>query len=77
MSDDSYTYMQLITLNGTAPYDATLFEFNVIEGGALQILDKSRSTIDLIGPGFWVAVVHSSGEERLDWDFLAPKHGDA
>ncbi len=63
-------YKTLITRNGEAPYDASAFSFSVVDGGALQITSAGGET-DLIGPGFWVAVVGSDGRDRLDWDFLA------
>lgn len=68
-------YKQLFTLNGSAPYDANAFKFEVVEGGALQITSQGNK-VDLIGPGFWVAVVHSDSEDRLDWDFLAPPQSE-
>lgn len=65
-------YKRLITLRGSAPYADDAYTFDVIEGGALQITSRSGNTIDLIGPGYWVAVVDGESTDRLDWNFLAP-----
>ena len=61
-------YKTLITRNGTAPYDGSQFTFDVI------YMERSRSpeagSVDLIGPGFWVAVVEEgSNTERLSLGF--------
>lgn len=63
-------FKTLITRNGTAPYNADEFRFEVTNGGALRIIGNNE-TVDLIGPGYWVAVVDGTGHNRLDWDFLA------
>jgi hypothetical protein len=67
-------YKTLITLNGTAPYDDLKYEFDVTPGGALEIT-KANGAVDLIGPGFWVAVVEDDSNV-LDWEFLAPQPAD-